>query len=1321
MEPKLPSSISPHVTTILSPDLTELLSTSSLPPLHHILQSYSPLPIVTTRTTALTPVQHKAFHLRFSNLEEIELACKEDEETRSSRFIDWMGTRISRRASKWVDDLASRPPEAAQGRMPWWEEIRKCVEGDWVPSRTEGWNHPTSIIYAVSTMAPNPIQAISHLYARHIDLPPWVDPTFLRFILIVHPKKSTLNADECTALLNAIRKQYGLHVHFLNLTLEPGPSPIPIVSLPPQLPLPSTVQLAHVVPDTSELWMSETDAMATGKFVREFLTQSLIPWMEKNVLEWNEAFINKGRLPSRLISSTRRLFGTTGVVPSTPITSQTPSFSSMQSATSSSPPPQTRRLAELATFLGDYKLAVQALESLRKEGKGGSAILPLLLSPSSSLISYAAQALAPVFAEEPSATSLHHALVNAIRWESGIHAFSKIGGERWLVWAASTAEEAPTALLLGRAAFMSKLKGAKRKAALWYVMSAHRLEKCGIKALTAHYLREARSLYSQSPQKSFSPAYAESEKWPPDGKEQSPGVYPLVLASIDHSLGRIKYSSGETEAAVRLFLGILRYSTQLDMSDTDEVVIDDFRQALQHLESTHPTEELPSDLILPIRFCVPNQCTVRLGGQNESFLSTDKETWESLEQIWTDSRRKRKGKLERPSAEIGRQFWLDVVLENPLETDVLLKRFTIHVSTSSEVNVPQEDIAIAQVIDEIHLYAKERRTVSIGLTPKVAKTLVLTEARYYFFSNLPVKEPLSIRGKRLNDTVAQRQEATYAPSQFTRVPVRQVGCMLSVEQVDEDDEEGDEDIVMVQGEIYSVVLRITNRGIEEINEVWLTAADNISIWIDPEKRGKGHDFPEPLSGSSEEISVHNIVTGTRPFLLPLETLTSSPSLPPGHFIDVHFLLHSEDIIDSTLNILVTYSNDADAYFYTCFARNFEIIPALSVSASIDPTSSDVCSYTLRAEVENISDDLEIELAQLSTSSTDWVIHPPHRSTSLHTTILPHQTIRRAFTLGRKEGSETEEIKELVVDKVSEFLLGKGTSERQIPDTTLRISHDGTEHRSLAESHLQFFIRFTRMRQHIRALTEAFPTVPRQVLQSLFPLYGPNSVDIIILWKLPSSARYGLVTFCDMQTGVAHGLLDRVIEQAMERKGKSIYAETKREHELLLQHFKECVWNRETDPLVVSVRPSQPVFEHDFTRGACPIPVQFTVRNYSPTNPVRYVLRLSGSRMSPTHLNSFVATYSGQLTYHRLLPPSQSTTVNATLRARWAGQYLLDGWRLEVDVGEAIPIEDGTPQESNPAAEPWKTRARYLQHPTGSEGIILIKNLVQHNRGTIAQD
>ena len=48
------------------------------------------------------------------------------------------------------------------------------------------------VIYAVSTNAVNPLQALQDLHNRNVELPPWIDPTILRYSLIVHPANSPL-------------------------------------------------------------------------------------------------------------------------------------------------------------------------------------------------------------------------------------------------------------------------------------------------------------------------------------------------------------------------------------------------------------------------------------------------------------------------------------------------------------------------------------------------------------------------------------------------------------------------------------------------------------------------------------------------------------------------------------------------------------------------------------------------------------------------------------------------------------------------------------------------------------------------------------------------------------------------------------------------------------------------------------------------------------------------------------------------------------------------------------------------------------------------
>ena len=96
------------------------------------------------------------------------------------------------------------------------------------------------------------------------------------------------------ALFNAVKKQFGLHSYLLSLSLpKPPPKPIPVPALIPHLPPPPSSDSPpsdNVASPTAlnTLSMEEKDIQQTARFTREFLVMSLIPWMEKCVVDWNE-------------------------------------------------------------------------------------------------------------------------------------------------------------------------------------------------------------------------------------------------------------------------------------------------------------------------------------------------------------------------------------------------------------------------------------------------------------------------------------------------------------------------------------------------------------------------------------------------------------------------------------------------------------------------------------------------------------------------------------------------------------------------------------------------------------------------------------------------------------------------------------------------------------------------------------------------------------------------------------------------------------------------------------------------------------------------
>lgn len=99
--------------------------------------------VVSTRTTSLVSIPHSAFALRFSSLNDVELACREDDNQRAVRTLDWMTARIANRSVKWVQEV-DKLADKEGFRTPWWDELRRCAEGDFVPSKSEAWNHPVA-------------------------------------------------------------------------------------------------------------------------------------------------------------------------------------------------------------------------------------------------------------------------------------------------------------------------------------------------------------------------------------------------------------------------------------------------------------------------------------------------------------------------------------------------------------------------------------------------------------------------------------------------------------------------------------------------------------------------------------------------------------------------------------------------------------------------------------------------------------------------------------------------------------------------------------------------------------------------------------------------------------------------------------------------------------------------------------------------------------------------------------------------------------------------------------------------------------------------
>ncbi|KAF5384925.1 hypothetical protein D9615_001402 [Tricholomella constricta] len=1224
MPPPLPSSLSPHICILPSQDLAELLTSSSLPSLPHILQSFSPLPQVTTRTTSLVSVPHTSFALRFSDLVEVETACREDEEQRAVRTIDWIGARINKRCAKWTEDL-EKLSDKDNLRTPWWDELRRCAEGDHVPSKTEGWNHPVAIILAVSTTAPNPLQAITALHSRALELPPWVDPNILRYTLIIHPDNSPLSNEEAGALFNAVKKQFGLHSYLLPLALPtPPPPPVPVPALIPRLPPPPSPESSTSHPPIPTpvspgfptdpiglhtLRMVEKDIQQTARFAREFLVMSLLPWMEKCVVDWNETFSSTRRLPSRLFSSTRRLFGSPSPSP-TPTHNPSSSVSSLParaahnsstqgpSGASVSPPSQQRRLAEFATILGDLKLAVTVWEALRKDGKGGSDILPLLLSPSPTLPLHASNALAGMHLQlsDPRPQEQLTALRYAVRWEAGIRTSDFLSypleGERWLVWAAGNSEEPPSALLLAHAALLSSRTQARRRAALWYLSAANRLEKCGIKPLTMFFLRRAHELYNDRPQKSLSPSFWESEG-------QSPfdihGI-DAIMSSIEHPLGRLLYTTGNVAGAVRFFLGLLRGSSGVSspfarlsspgvvgegtkLPSTDKVFLDDFRVAYA---ATSPDNDQLADLKLPFTFCLERQTRLRLPGDTEHGAGN---LWEARDDQWKSFSRslgRKEGLAPSGKAFVNETFWVDLVLRNPLDTEVNLSNLTVTVQ-EFEATDPSSSTAFVEVetIGDLVLGPEESRTVPIYIKSTRAASLIFTHATYDFLALLPSTESLASRGRRLQDTPAQRQKPTYAPDINIKIEIEEVNHKLVVDFVDDDR------LVLAQGERKQLKLWLSNTGTRPIKEVWMVAGPEDEIWLGPYE-----EFDDTsVSKSTEIIKSHNSLAPGKPCRI---VLPESGILNPGENVELPMQLHAESQGDQGLHLLFVYrEHELDQFQPARLSRYFEVHKLLEISVTARPCQSLDYLFLVQLELSTVLSSSDVHLAQITSVSSTWKCSPiaEHGLGPMP----PLQSSHLLFGVSRwLAGYGSQETFDFVAKKLQDVLNGRTVEISDPPPIDLLCSHIFKGTQSVARaSTLELLFRGKRTAIS-RALAQSHPHIPSQTHPSIFPLYNPASVDFLVFWEIPSQQRSGYITVPGLALGAGHAALGPIIEEAEGAKVKrSIYAETQREKAEILDAIRGSEWNAEMNPLVLLLQEPDTLY-YDFSQG-------LTLSNFSHIN------------------------------------------------------------------------------------------------------------------------
>lgn len=251
----------------------------------------------------------------------------------------------------------------------------------------ETFSHPVACIIAISSRNSSPIETLRRLYEESNTggkrLPPWVNSDYLRYYVLVHDEERD-DIGKSTTLFEQMKRHFGLHCHLLRLrSTRCVPTDDDAVQPPQPQWISATEELAEIqareapeedVEDNPRC-IFESDATAIRSFIREMVTQSVIPSMERCIATWNDQVVSRRRgISGRFISLSKKWAGfgggtrnSTATTPTTALTTNS-NYDPMQAFyRPDTPEAIMRKLADYSFMLRDWKLAQSVYDLLRAD------------------------------------------------------------------------------------------------------------------------------------------------------------------------------------------------------------------------------------------------------------------------------------------------------------------------------------------------------------------------------------------------------------------------------------------------------------------------------------------------------------------------------------------------------------------------------------------------------------------------------------------------------------------------------------------------------------------------------------------------------------------------------------------------------------------------------------------------------------------------------------------------------------------------------------------------------------------------------------------
>ncbi|KAL8656946.1 MAG: hypothetical protein Q9226_002417 [Calogaya cf. arnoldii] len=281
----------------------------------------------------------------------------------------------------FVDGLNSR---RASAPAPAYIQYLRKILSESVQEPYETFSHPVACIVAVSSRSPAPLEKIRQMYSysgrANNSIPPWVAVDYLRYYVLVHDEDND-DIVKSTALFDLMKRHFGLHCFLLRIRSLPCAGTDSEAIESPRCHWKTADEELSEMEDSnrdsgssSGQYIFESDAVAIRSFLREMVTQSILPFMESRVVTWNDQVASKRRgLGGRFMSLSKRWtgFGSAKGVSTAAAPGQSSPHSNFDPSRGyylpEAPEVIMRQLADYSFMLRDYKLAYSTYDSVRTD------------------------------------------------------------------------------------------------------------------------------------------------------------------------------------------------------------------------------------------------------------------------------------------------------------------------------------------------------------------------------------------------------------------------------------------------------------------------------------------------------------------------------------------------------------------------------------------------------------------------------------------------------------------------------------------------------------------------------------------------------------------------------------------------------------------------------------------------------------------------------------------------------------------------------------------------------------------------------------------